>query len=121
MTPANYHISVEQGSTFELLLTWSNSDSSLVDLTGYQAKLHVVTDYVNKTSLWEFNSETGGSSGTSLVLGGAAGTIAISATDTAVNALNFPNGIYDLLVKAPNSTVVKILKGTLKVNRGVGW
>jgi hypothetical protein len=117
---AHYDISVEQGADYSLVVTYLDPDGNPVDLTGYAAKLRVVTDAVSETPLLLF-ATTSGDAGTTVTLGGAAGTITIEATAAYTAAIDWDTAIYTLLVKSPGGEVTKLLKGAFEVNGGVTW
>lgn len=101
------HITIEQGATFNPVLTWKDQAGALINLTGYSARMQIrptVDDagipFVDATDL---NGK--------LVLGGVAGTITLNipATDTA--ALVFSEAVYDLEVEDASGVVTRLLKG----------
>lgn len=121
MTVANYQLTIDQGTNFTLTLTWQNPNGTPVDLTGYTAKVHVVDNLNNRTSLLEFNSVSGGSPGTTLTLGGTAGTVTMGLTAAASAALTFTDGQYAVLVDSPGGVITRLLQGTVHVNSGLSW
>lgn len=115
-----YPIVFEQGTPFQLVYTWTINGTP-VDLTGYSAKMHVVTDLINKVQILEFDSGGGGTPNTSIALGGSAGTVTVNATSTATAAMTFDTGYYSLFVKPSSGDVTKLLEGTVTVSLGIGY
>lgn len=101
------HITIEQGATFNPVLTWKDQAGALIDLTGYTARMQVrptVDD--TGTPLLDLDTTNG-----KIVLGGTAGTItfAVPAVDTA--ALVFDEAVYDLELIDGAGEVTRLLKG----------
>lgn len=118
---AQYNLVFEQGTTYSLVLTWNAPNGAPMDLTGYSAKIHVVSSFQNQQSLLEFNSAGGGTAGTTLTLGGVAGTITVGATNAATTAMVFSSGQYGLLVMSAGGVVTKLIEGNVNVVQGVSW
>lgn len=122
MTVENYPIVFEQGTPFQLVYTWtSGPNNTPVDLTGYSAKLHVVTDLVNKVPILLFTTGAGGTANTSIVTGGTAGTVTVTATDVATTAMMFDTGYYSLFVQSAGGNPTKLLEGKVTVMAGLSW
>lgn len=132
MLAGKHNIVLQQGSTFDLLLTlqYPNPDypadcqdpedcpEYLVwDLTGYTAKMQV-RKYVESASAHIELNTTNAGGYPRIVLGGVNGTIQllIRAEDT---QLITQSGNYDLEITAPNNEVDRILEGTFTVSRQV--
>jgi len=102
---------IEQGTTFNPVLTYSDSAGTAIDLTGYTARMQIRLKRTSATFLHELTTENGG-----ITLGGAAGTIAllISATDTA--AFTFTTAIYDLELITAGGIVTRLLQGSVTLS-----
>lgn len=107
-----YHIKMDQGSTFSLVLTYKDSSGTVINLSGYTARMQMRRNYEDD-SMIELTTENG-----RIALGGEAGTVTltISATDTA--ALPPVEGVYDLEL-VQGSVVDKLLAGTFSIAREV--
>lgn len=105
----HYDLTVEQGATFTVTLTWT-VDGSPVDLTGYDARAQVRSMVTSASTLVDLTVGDG------ITLGGAAGTIAlaISATDTAALPAPFA-GVWDLEVESGAGVVTRLLAGAVTV------
>lgn len=66
---------IEQGATFNLLMTWKINDVE-VNLTGYSARLQARVDVEDTETILSLTSGAG------ITLGGAAGTISLDRTAT---------------------------------------
>lgn len=85
------NIVIEQGATFNPVLTYKDSLGALIDLTGFTARMQIRLKKTSATFLVELTTENGG-----IALGGVAGTITLLITDTASTALTFDSAVYDL-------------------------
>lgn len=111
MAAGNYDIVVERGAVFNRVLTWRDANNSLVNLSGYTARLHVKKAFSDASTVFEMTTENG-----RITLGGAAGTITlyISANDT--DDIIAETCVYDLkLVPANTNNAVRLVEGTFDV------
>lgn len=113
MAAGIYDITVEQGATFTLSATWKDSTGALVNLTGYSARMQIRETYESEDVILSFTS-TGGS----IVLGGALGTIVVtgSATDTA--KIPMTPAVYDLELES-GGVVTRLLQGKATITQEV--
>jgi hypothetical protein len=109
-----FNITINQGATFELTITWKDSAGTAIDLTGYTARMQVRETYSSTTPIVSLTNGAG------ITLGGAAGTIAIviSATTTAALAAPF-SGVYDLEIVSAGGVVTRLVQGTATVSAEV--
>lgn len=113
-TAAEGDIIVEQGATFDIVLTWKDAKRDLIDLTGWTAKLQV-RDYPGSGDvLLEMSTENG-----QIVLGGVAGTIRLVLSMTETAALSFNDGKYQLELYPPASQAERLLKGRFIIDKEV--
>jgi hypothetical protein len=108
----SYNFTIEQGATFNLLMTW-RIDNVPVNLTGYTARLQARIDVDETETILSLTTGAG------ITLGGAAGTITLdqSATQTAV----LPKGeyVYDLELQTSGGIVTRLLQGELNISAEV--
>ena len=115
MPAGELNLYIEQGATFRKTLTWkTGTPAALVNLTGYTARLQVRDKVTSDTALLSLTTENDG-----IILGGAAGTIAlyVSAADT--SAIAWKKGVYDLEMIAPNGDVRRLVAGSVEVSQEV--
>jgi hypothetical protein len=106
-----YDLEIKQGATLSLTATWKDSSGTAVNLTGYTARLQVRATYDSSSTILSLTSAAG------ITLGGAAGTIAITATATVTAALTAPwSGVYDLELVSGGGEVTRLLEGTATVS-----
>ena len=116
MSAGNYELTIEQGATFNQIITWQDPAGAAIDITSFTAKLQVRD---TKGSLLLDLSTTPNANGSKLTLGGSNGqiTILITATDTA--AMTFTTARYDLKLTAPNGVATRLIKGAVSLDKQV--
>jgi len=106
-----YDLEIKQGATLSLTATWKDSAGTAVNLTGYTARLQVRATYDSSSTILSLTSAAG------ITLGGAAGTIAITASAATTAALTAPwSGVYDLELVSGGGEVTRLLEGTATVS-----
>jgi len=112
MTTDIYDITIDQGATFSLTITWEIS-SSPVDLTGYSARMQARHSVNASATFIDIDS------GSEIVLGGVLGTLAITLSDTVTAAITEQCGVYDLELVSGAGVVTRLLQGSITVSREV--
>lgn len=102
-----YDITIEQGATFPLSLVWKDSLGVPVNLTGYTARMQLRETYTSATPIFDLTSAGG-----AIVLGGALGTIVVTASATITGAITIKRGVYDLELTSPLGVVTRLIEGT---------
>lgn len=105
-----YDITCEQGATFNLVLTWRNPDQSPIDITGYTGKMQVRASKADPDAVLTLQTGSG------ITLGGVNGTITLSASATATDALSAGTYVYDLELTSSNGTVTRLIEGAFTVS-----
>lgn len=105
-----FDITINQGATFELTVTWKDSAGTAINLTGYSARMQVRETYSSASTVVSLTNGSG------ITLGGAAGTIAILISATTTAALTAPfSGVYDLELVSAGGVVTRLLQGAATV------
>jgi hypothetical protein len=114
MSAGSYDIYIEQGATLSLPIVWKDSAGTIINITGYTARMQVRQSVNSSTILLTATTENG-----KLVIDGSAGkvTISLSATDTA--AITWLTGVYDLELVSSGGVVTRLLEGSVVVSREV--
>jgi len=113
-SPGRYDMTIYQGASFDTTLTWKVGDPATpVNLTGYTARLQVRSSTDAATTALELTTANGG-----IVLGGAAGTIALAVSATATAALSPGYYVYDLEL-VNGATVTRLVEGRVTVSAEV--
>lgn len=109
---ARHTIYLDQGTDFTVTFTWV-IDGTAVDVTGYTAELQVRETVDNATVVI---SKTDGNG---IVLGGAAGTIAVTFNNAVTSALSATSFVYDLELTSSGGDVTRVIEGPLFVSEEV--
>lgn len=107
------NIIIDQGTTFNPVLTWKNEDNTLVNLTGYTAKMQGRNTVSSPVTLFNLTTENGG-----ITLGGVLGTISLFMSAAQTTAL-ISNGVYDLKLISAGGLVTRLLQGTITLSTEV--
>jgi hypothetical protein len=111
MTAAQNDITIEQGATFRLNLVWKDANDVPVDLGGYTARMQVRASFSDTVIQLNLTTENG-----AIVLGGALGTIAVTAAATVTDDITIRAGVYDLELQASDGTVTRLVQGKVKIS-----
>ena len=101
-----YNMTIDQGATLALRMTYKDSAGDLISLTGYTARMQVRQTVPSTSTILDLTTENGG-----LTLGGAAGTIDVAITATASEAVAAGQYVYDLEL-VNGTTVERLVMGT---------
>ena len=113
MAAGTLDFTIEQGATFNLLLTWKINDVA-VNLTGYSARLQARVDVEDTETILSLTTSNGG-----ITLGGALGTISLD--QTAIQTALLPAGsyVYDLELISGVGAVTRLVQGELDISAEV--
>jgi len=100
-----YNPAAQQGATWTRLITWTDANGSPINLTGYTARMMLKRGYKDSAAALSLNNAAG------IVLGGSAGTIAITIT-AAQAALLEGAYVYDLEV-VNGAVVTRLMEGVI--------
>lgn len=123
MSAGTLNLIAEQGATFSKVLTLTDSNDNLINLIGYTARMQVRDTYAAAATLLELTTENSG-----IALGGAAGTITLTATAAAMAAIPVSDApgtppsriaVYDLDLIDGSSVVTRLLQGKFTITREV--
>ena len=113
MAAGTLDFTIEQGATFNLLLTWKINDVP-VNLTNWTARLQARVDVEDTETVLTLTTENGG-----ITLGGALGTISLDRTAAQTTLLPAGTYVYDLELVASNATVTRLVQGELDISAEV--
>jgi hypothetical protein len=125
MPAAHYDITIEQGATFELPLSFQVESSSVnptlitMDLTGYTARSQVRDYYDHPTVLAEMTVDFG-TYGSGILTGSvaASGSIVLSLTADQTEALPPIHAVWDLKLYI-GSEEIRVLNGEARIRPSV--
>lgn len=104
---------IDRGATFRKRMVWKQVVGTVnvpVDLTGYTARMQMRSDFDSAVILGTMTTENGG-----ITLGGATGTIDLYISHTDTSGYSWENCVYDIEFIAPNTDVIRKIKGTVSV------
>lgn len=113
-TAGIYNISADQGATFARQLTWKDKSSNPVNLTNYTARMQIRTTPLSQDIILSLTTENN-----RIVLGGSAGTITLTVSASDMTTVAPGKYFYDLELVSSGGVVVRLLKGTFKINAEV--
>lgn len=121
MPAGKYTLSIEQGTTVNLDLIYTDATGSCINLTGYSARMQIRPDYADNTSVkYIALTDTLQPDGTGLTLGAPApsGSINIFISAPSSSALDFDTALYDLEIEA-NGVVTRLIEGSVRLSKEV--
>jgi len=122
MPAAKYSFKVEQGATLTFNLQWTDDSGTPIDLTAYDARMQIRSDYadINGNTLYATltSSLDSSPSNTGLLLSGSSGVIYVFLSAETTEGFIFEEGLYDLeLYKG--GVVERLLEGKVTVSKEV--
>jgi hypothetical protein len=126
MAAGNYSFTVEQGTTVNFEIQYTDSESNPIDLTGYSGKMQIKSNFAddNPTTYATLSSSLA-SDGTGLNFNGSTGTkpltsgsIGVYISAVSSSAFNFAKAKYDLEITS-GSIVTRLLQGTVSLSKEV--
>jgi len=95
---------IDAGATYQLTVTWKDSNGNPINLTGYTARMKMKNKH-GGTTLVSLTEADG------LTLGGALGTILVTISDTLTATLS-GSGVYDLEVESSGGVTTRVVEGS---------
>ena len=102
------HLTIEQGATFDPVLTWGDENGLPIDLTGYSARMQIRETVDAVAALPDATTVNG-----QIILGGAAGTVTFAIPATITAAFTFEEAVYDLEVESAGGHVTRLVEGSV--------
>lgn len=126
MAAGRYSFSIEQGSTFKMGVQYLDSGSNPIDLTAYNGRMQIRSDYADNANTLYINiSSSVDADGSGLDFTGingdqplTSGSIGITISAEKTTSMSFDEGYYDLELYS-GSFVTRILQGTVIMNKEV--
>tara|TARA_Y100001938_G_C8088394_1_gene433510 strand:+ start:477 stop:839 length:363 start_codon:yes stop_codon:yes gene_type:complete len=118
MSAGRYDITIEQGATFTLPISYKDSNDAVINLSSnYTARMRIKESHGGSLlASTESGDSTGATITVTLAASGNNVTISMTATNTA--ALNFDSAVYDLELVS-GSEVDRLLEGRVKLKKEV--
>ena len=126
MAAGNYSFIIEQGTTVNFEIQYTDSGSNPIDLTGYSGKMQIRSNFANdQPTTYATLSSSLAPDGTGLNFSGStgikpptSGSIGIFISAASSSAFNFTKAKYDLEITS-GSTVTRLLQGTITLSKEV--
>lgn len=109
MTAGIYNTTIDQGSVWSVVLVYTDSNDTPVNLTGYTAAMQLRQNYNSEVADLTLTTANGGIS-----IVGATGTITITATAVQTGALDPGFYVYDLELTS-GANISRLIQGQLTV------
>ena len=133
MAAGRYSFVIEQGATTDFEVAYNDSTGTPVDLTGYQARIQIRSNYGSSGTLYLTLSSSLDSCGMGLNLSGSqtstgypkplsSGSIGVYITGYSSSFLDFNEAFYDLeLISGSGTcaTVTRLLEGKIQLSKEV--
>jgi hypothetical protein len=124
MAAGKYSFTIEQGATTNFQVVYKDANGDPIDLTGYQARMQIRKSLQSAEVVCSLSSSLD-TDGTGLNLSGSAGNLPLSSGSIGIyisaassSNFDFAAAVYDLELEK-NSEVVRLLQGTVKLDREV--
>jgi hypothetical protein len=114
MAAATYHLTLEQGVTWDQDVVWKDSTGTPRNLSGYTARLQIRPSASSDVT---YVSMTTGGGGITITAG--TGTINLLLSAAATAALDFNQAVYDLEAESSSGVVTRVLQGRVTLSREV--
>lgn len=126
MAAGNYSFTIEQGTTVNFEVQYTDSGSNPINLTGYSGKMQIRSNFANdQPTTYITLSSSLSPDGTGLNFSGSAGTkpptsgsIGIYISAASSSAFTFTKAKYDLEITS-GSTVTRLLQGVVTLSKEV--
>lgn len=109
MTAGIYNFTMDQGSVWDLEITYQDPDGVPINLTGFTAKMQLRKDYNSTVADLTLTTDGGG-----IVITGATGKIDISASAAQTGALDPTYYVFDLELTS-GSNISRLIQGQITV------
>lgn len=109
VSPGELNLTLSQGATWTVSLTYNDGEGNPVDLTDYTARMQARESYTSATTVLDIDSSDG------ITLGGTAGSIQINVNATTTAAIGAAQYVYDMELVSNSGEVTRLIEGTLVV------
>lgn len=103
---ATVNLVIEQGADFSHIVGLTNSDGSVFDLTGYDARMQIRSSVATITTLYELTVSNG-----RIELNELAGQLRLNIPNAVTTAMTWRSGVYDLEIISGAGLVTRIMQG----------
>ena len=128
MAAGKYNFTIEQGTTVDFEIAYTDSNGGPIDLTGYNARMQLRPTAGSETLYLTLSSSLG-PCGTGLNMSGSgglnpptSGTIGIYISSVSSSQLDFASAQYDLEIASGSNdcvVVTRLLEGSVRLSKNV--
>jgi hypothetical protein len=111
VTAGNNNFVIDQGANWFITVIYKDSTGTPINLTGYTAALQIRDTYADTTTDLSLTSPSGG-----IVITGATGTIAITASAAQTAAIAAGTYVYDLEITSSGGIVTRLIQGKISLS-----
>ena len=111
---ATVDLTINQGTDYVHTFIWKDENGDLIDLTSYTAKMQIRPNCGDGTLTLELSTVNG-----RISLGGTAGSIGLSISNSDTEALNFVQEVYDIELTDGGGTVTRLVSGKVYLSKEV--
>ena len=112
MSAFKLNLKIDQGATFDKSVTWKVGKPAVpVDLTGATARMQIRPKIDSATVLVELTTENG-----RIALGGVTGDVTLTIEAAITTDFAWREGVYDLEIIFADTTVKRLLSGSVAVS-----
>src|SRR3990167_4689322 len=104
--PGDYDLTIIQGATFNLALTYKDDADAVIELADYTALLQMRKSAKDDTVLVELSTENDG-----ITVADTAPNIVLAMEAIVTEEIEWRNAVYDLRLEASDGTVTRLLQG----------
>jgi len=109
VSPGKLNLTLSQGATWNVSLTYNDGDGDPINLTGFSARMQARNFYTSESTVFDIDSTN------DITLGGTAGTIQISVDAATTAAIGAAQYVYDMEIVSGSGEVTRLIEGTLIV------
>jgi hypothetical protein len=114
MATTRLDITVNQGSAFKLNIQALNSDKTVMDLTGYLARMQVRESPESVSVLMSATTEDGG-----ITINSPGGVVMINISAALTTLMVWNTGVWDLEIYTDAANVIRLVKGFASLSQEV--
>lgn len=103
---ATVNLVIEQGTDFSHIVGLTNSDGSVFNLTGYDARMQIRSTVTTATTLYELTVSNG-----RIEVNALAGQLRLNIANAVTAAMTWRSGVYDLEIISAGGIVTRIMQG----------
>lgn len=103
---ATINLVIEQGTDFSHIVSLQNDDGSVLNLTGYDARMQIRSTVSTASVLTELTVGNGG-----IEVNALAGQLRLNIDNATTSAMTWRSGVYDLEIISGAGVVTRVMQG----------